>query len=75
MPPAELATPERPDHVALKPSGEMVTVDKGMLSQLTDGYVGALGMVARLNLRIAGFSAWAACQKASLATGQSPPGC
>lgn len=75
IPPAELAKPERPSRLAPAPTAELVTVDKGELQQLTDGYAEALGMVKNLNRRIAGWSTWAACEKAELATGIKPKGC
>ena len=75
MPPAELAKPERPEHFTPTPTGQLVTVDKGELDQLAQALKSALGMITELNLRIAGWSHWATCEKAELATGQKPAGC
>ena len=74
-PPAELAKPERPAKLAPAPTGELVTVDKGELLQLSQGFKDAIGMVATLNGRIAGWSTWAACQRRYIATGVKGPGC
>lgn len=74
-PPAELAQPERPRPYRPQPSGQLVKVDKAALSQLTDAYAGALGMIEKLNIRIGGWSSWAACQRAILSTGTTPVGC
>jgi hypothetical protein len=63
-PPAELTLPERLSRYDPHPSGQLTSVDKGQLTQLTDAYKQAVAAVARLNARIAGWNQWAACQKA-----------
>ena len=63
-PPVELTLPERLTRYDPHPSGQITSVDKGQLTQLTEAYKQAVGAVARLNGRIAGWNQWAACQKA-----------
>lgn len=73
--PAELATTERPARFTPAPSLALVTVDKGELQQLSDGYLAALGMVARLNKRVVDWVALQDCQRTILATGNSAKEC
>lgn len=75
MPPADLTLPERLTRYDPHPSGQITTVDKGQLTQLTDLYKQAVAAVARLNGRIAGWNQWAACQKALLDGLPRPASC
>ena len=75
MPPAELTLPERLTRYDPKPSGQITSVDKGQLTQLTEAYKQAVAAVARLNGRIAGWNQWAACQKALFDGLPRPDGC
>lgn len=75
MPPAELTLPERLSRYDPHPSGQITSVDKGQLTQLTELYKQAVAAVARLNGRIAGWNQWAACQKALLDGLTRPAGC
>ena len=74
-PPAELTLPERLTRFDPHPSGQITTVDKGQLAQLTEAYKQAVAAVARLNGRIAGWNQWAACQKALFDGLPRPEGC
>ena len=74
-PPVELTLPERLNRYDPHPSGQITSVDKGQLIQLTELYKQAAAAVARLNGRIAGWNQWAACQKALLDGLPRPAGC
>ncbi len=74
-PPAELTLPERLTRYDPHPSGQITSVDKGQLTQLTDAYKQAVAAVAKLNGRIAGCNQWAACQKALFDGLPRPEGC
>jgi hypothetical protein len=74
-PPAELTLPERLTRFDPHPSGQVTTVDKGQLTQLTEAYKQAVAAVAKLNNRIAGWNQWAACQKALFDGLPRPEGC
>ena len=74
-PPAELTLPERLTRYDPRPSGQITSVDKGQLTQLTEAYKQAVAAVARLNGRIAGWNQWAACQKALFDGLPRPDGC
>jgi hypothetical protein len=74
-PPAELTLPERLTRYDPRPSGQITSVDKGQLTQLTEAYKQAVAAVARLNGRIAGWNQWAACQKALFDGLPRPEGC
>jgi len=74
-PPAELTLPERLTRYDPKPSGQITSVDKGQLTQLTEAYKQAVAAVAKLNGRIAGWNQWAACQKALFDGLPRPDGC
>ena len=74
-PPVELTLPERLTRYDPRPSGQITSVDKGQLTQLTEAYKQAVAAVARLNGRIAGWNQWAACQKALFDGLPRPDGC
>ena len=74
-PPVELTLPERLTRYDPKPSGQITSVDKGQLTQLTEAYKQAVAAVAKLNGRIAGWNQWAACQKALIDGLPRPGGC
>ena len=75
MPPVELTLPERLTRYDPRPSGQITSVDKGQLTQLTEAYKQAVAAVAKLNGRIAGWNQWAACQKALFDGLPRPDGC
>jgi hypothetical protein len=75
MPRAELTLPERLTRYDPHPSGQITSVDKGELTQLTEAYKQAVAAVARLNGRIAGWNQWAACQEALFDGLPRPEGC
>jgi hypothetical protein len=75
MPPGELTLPERLTRYDPRPSGQVTTVDKGQLTQLTELYKQAVAAVARLNSRIAGWNQWSACQRALIQELPKPAGC
>lgn len=87
---ASLARTERPTLPTLSPgltkaerlaplsgrtSGELVTVDKGWLTEVLERLAEAVGAVERGNVRAAGVKQERRCTAAILATGKEPPDC
>ena len=58
-----------------KPSGQLVTVDKGWLAELLDLVATAIGAVERGNTRAAGVALERRCTAAILSAGSVPAGC
>lgn len=61
--------------IAAKPTGELVTIDRGVLADLVATAAAATGAVERLNTRIGGIVQERACTAALFATGAAPAGC
>ena len=61
--------------IAAKPTGELVTIDRGVLTDLVTAAAAAIGAVERLNTRIGGIVQERACTAAIFATGETPAGC
>lgn len=61
--------------MAAKPTGELVTIDRGVLAGLATTAATAIGAVERLNTRIGGIIQERACTAAVFATGAAPAGC
>jgi hypothetical protein len=71
----ELTRTERLATIAAEPTGELVTIDRGVLAELTSVAAAAIGAVERLNTRIGGLIQERACTAAVLETGVKPAGC
>ena len=73
--PFELTRTEHLAPIAAKPTGELVTIDRGVLAELVTTAAAAIGAVERLNNRIGGLVQERACTAAIIATGVTPAGC
>lgn len=58
-----------------KPSGELVTIDKGVLAELYERLAEAIGAVWRGNTRATAVKLERHCAAAILSTGVAPIGC
>gem|GEM_PF-3015725 len=58
-----------------KPSGELVSIDKGFLGELLDRAAEAIAAVGRLNSRLIAVRQERSCADAILRTGVAPAGC
>jgi hypothetical protein len=56
-------------------TGELVTVDRGWLTELVEFAAAAVGAIERGNTRAAGVKLERRCTSAILATGAAPPDC
>lgn len=72
---AELTQTERLEPISVKPTGEVVTIDRGILSAITTTAAAAIGAVERLNTRIGGLLLERRCAAAAIETGAMPTGC
>lgn len=73
--PPELVKAERLSPIAGKPSGELVSIDKGVLSELYERFGAAIGAVERGNNRAAGVKTLWRCVDAIMRTGVTPAAC
>ena len=88
--PASLARTERPtlpplaadltrtEHLApltAKPSGEVVTIDRGILAEIVERFAEAIGAVERGNARAVAVALERRCTAAVIATGVAPGDC
>jgi len=73
--PADLTKAERLQPLSAKPTGELVTIDKGLLSELYERLAEAIAAIARGNTRAAAVKLERHCVSAILSTGVTPPGC
>ncbi len=72
---ADLTRTERLAPIAAEPTGELVTIDRGVLAGITTAAAEAIGAVERLNTRIGGIIQERACTAAVFASGVAPAGC
>jgi hypothetical protein len=72
---AELTRTERLAPIAAEPTGELVTIDRGVLAGITSIAAEAIGAVERLNARIGGIIQERVCTAGVFETGVAPPGC
>ncbi|RMB55440.1 hypothetical protein C8J44_0683 [Sphingomonas sp. PP-CE-3A-406] len=75
MLPAELTRTERLKPLAAKPTGELVTIDKGILAEVYERLAEAIGAVWRGNTRAAAVKLERRCASAILSTGAAPADC
>lgn len=61
--------------IAAKPTGELVSIDKGILAELIERYSQAIGAVERGNNRVGGVKALWTCVYAIMRTGVRPATC
>jgi len=73
--PTDLTKTERLQPLSAKPTGELVTIDKGILTELYERLAEAIGAVLRANTRAAAVKLERHCTAAILSTGATPPGC
>lgn len=73
--PPELVKTEHLTSIAGKPSGELVTIDKGVLSELLERFGAAIGAVERGNNRAAGVKTLWSCVDSIMRTGVTPAAC
>jgi hypothetical protein len=71
----ELVKSEHLAPLTAKPTGVLVTIDKGVLAELYDRLAEAVGAVTRANNRVAGVKKERRCIAAIFATGTAPAGC
>lgn len=73
--PAELTATEQLQPLSAKPTGELVSIDKGILAELVERFAQALGAIARGNTRAIGVGIERRCTSAILSTGTAPADC
>ncbi len=73
--PEELVKTERLAPIAGKPTGELVSIDKGVLAEITERLVQAAGAIERGNNRAGGVRKLWTCVDAIMRTGVTPVGC
>lgn len=72
---ADLTRTERLTPLTAKPSGELVTIDRSILSEIVERFAEAIGAVERGNARAVAVALERRCTSAVLATGQAPAEC
>lgn len=73
--PAELTRTEHLEPLTAKPTGELVTIDRGILGELVERFAEAVGAVARGNTRAVAVELERRCTAAIIATGSAPADC
>jgi hypothetical protein len=73
--PADLTRTEQLTPLTAKPAGEVVTIDRGILSEIVERFAEAIGAVERGNARAVAVALERRCTTALLATGQLPAEC
>lgn len=73
--PGELVKTERLAPIAAAPSGELVSIDKGVLAEIVERLAQAAGAVERGNNRAGGVKALWTCVDAIMRTGIQPASC
>jgi hypothetical protein len=58
-----------------KPTGEVVTIDRGILAEIVERFAEAIGAVERGNSRAVGVALERRCTAAVIATGVAPADC
>lgn len=72
---AELTRTERLAPIAVAPTGDLVAIDRGVLTGITTAAAEAIGAVERLNRRMGGIIQERVCIAAVFATGVTPAKC
>jgi len=73
--PEELVKTERLAPIAGKPSGELVSIDRGVLTDIVERFAQAAGAIERGNNRAGGVRKLWTCVDAIMRTGVAPAGC
>ncbi len=73
--PPELTKTERLTPLTGRPSGETVTIDKGVLTELYERFAEAVGAVWRGNTRAGAVKLERRCTRAIMSTGSAPADC
>ncbi len=73
--PRELTKTERLEPLSAKPSGQLMTIDRAILSELIERFAEAIGAIERGNGRAVAVQEERECQRAILSTGTAPAGC
>lgn len=73
--PEELIKTERLAPIAGKPSGELVSIDKGVLVEFVERFAQAVGAIERGNNRAGGVRKLWTCVDVIMRTGVTPAGC
>jgi len=73
--PEELVKTERLVPIAGKPSGELVSIDKGVLAEIAERLAQAAGAIERGNNRAGGVRKLWTCVDTIMRTGVTPAGC
>ena len=73
--PIDLTRTERLTPLAAKPSGDLVTIDRAILTEIVERFAEAIGAVERANGRALAVLHERACAAAILATGVPPQRC
>jgi hypothetical protein len=71
----DLTRTEQLTPLAAKPSGEAVTIDRGILAEIVERFAEAIGAVERGNSRAVAVALERRCTAAVIATGLAPAGC
>jgi hypothetical protein len=66
---------EHIEPLSAKPSGQLVTIDRSILGELSERLADALGAIERGNRRAIGTEQLWTCVTSILATGIAPAGC
>jgi hypothetical protein len=72
---ADLTRTEHLTKMPNKPTGELVTIDRGILAEFVTFAAETIGAVERLNARMGGIIQERACTAAVFETGVAPAGC
>lgn len=73
--PEELVKTERLASIAGKPSGELVSIDKGVLAEILERFAQAAGAIERGNNRAGGVRKLWTCVDVIMRAGVAPVGC
>lgn len=73
--PAELTATEQLQPLSARPTGELVSIDKGVLTELVERFAEAIGAIERGNTRAVAVKLERGCTAAILSTGAAPAGC
>ena len=71
----ELTKRETLRPLSAEPTGELVSIDRGILAELVERFAQALGAIARGNTRAAGVELERRCTAAILSSGTAPTDC
>lgn len=72
---ADLTRTEQLTPLTAKPTGDPVTIDRGILAEIVERFAEAIGAVERGNARAVAVALERRCTAAVVATGAAPPDC